>query len=85
MQSAGASRAWSNCSRAVFEAYYLRNKKNWCLPPQNKNICDLTSPDTDSKPISEKSYESLIVNNKILKALFTQATNTSGAMRDLTG
>jgi len=42
------NRAWSNCSRAVFEAYYLRNKDNWCLPAQNKNICDLTSPDTDS-------------------------------------
>ena len=82
MQSAGASRAWSNCSRAVFEAYYLRNKENWCLPAQNKNICDLTSPDTDSKPLSERSY---FVSSNILKALFIQATNTSGAIRDLTG
>ena len=81
MHRAGASRAWSNCSRAAFEAYYLRNKDNWCLPAQNKNICDLTSPDTDSKPTSKRSYK----NKKNLKALFIQATNTSGAIRDLTG
>ena len=38
MTSATGSGIWSRCSRRDFEAHYLRNKNNWCMP-EMANAC----------------------------------------------